>query len=836
MANFVPKLGLHNNLPNVKEGSFLITTDEREIYVDTNTGRKLISSGKQEIEYIIGTQNEPTSAWTGNTKDDALYTGKIIAYQLPQSGTVSAATLQLTYPSGQKSNAISVMRQNAAVTMHYPAHSVIFLVYDGTVWRTDGDYNSEPVSSVNQKTGHVILNASDVGALADDTFIPTKTSDLTNDAGFITQADVIHQTYNARNGIEITSSGWFQHTNSVTSVSTYPSGTTANANGGSFTVRDVQYDAQGHITSSTPRTITLSQYIPTISDLNGIDTITTGSVSAPLTLSANKSGTTVTIGGSIAAASTTAAGVVQLSSSTSSDSNTMAATPAAVKAAYNLANNYSGTVKSITPGSGLVNAATGDDSPITNSGTIQLAGVTTSSSTSTTAPASQGTFTVVDDITTNSFGQVTNINTKTVTLPAGAVYQFADNYNASTNKGATVATVTNAINDLDVTAITGTAAQTITSISETNGKVSATYSNIAISGTQISTTSIPNDRLVNSTIGIAGTNVALGSSISTSDLRSNLGLSQALTFKGVTSANVTDGSTTIPTDLGIANYTPSVGDVIIDSNTTSEFIWVKGTGFTSGRWERLGPDSSFKVLQSSAVASPTTNGAATEFIDTISQNINGDITATKKYIPVASSTTTGLLSNDLYDKIVGMASGATANSGTVRSVTMNVTTGLTINSTAAITDTGTRTIGLDTVGTSGTYGETAQQTPAHSSAFNVPYFTVDEYGRVTSAGVATVKLPSAGSNNKVTQSAATTATGEYPVILAYSTSTAAVTNSVNKTSTLTYNPGTQVLTAPTFSGNFSGTATKVSHKLTIGSYEFDGSADVTIPIYAGATL
>lgn len=65
-------------------------------------------------------------------------------------------------------------------------------------------------------------------------------------------------------------------------------------------------------------------------------------------------------------------------------------------------------------------------------------------------------------------------------------YEFADSYNASTNKGATVTTVNNAIGNLDVNAITGTAGQTITSISETNGKISATYSNISITKSQIS--------------------------------------------------------------------------------------------------------------------------------------------------------------------------------------------------------------------------------------------------------------------------------------------------------------------------------------------------------------
>ncbi len=47
-----------------------------------------------------------------------------------------------------------------------------------------------PVQSVNGQTGNVVLNASDVGALPSNTPIPSKTSDLQNDSGFITSADI----------------------------------------------------------------------------------------------------------------------------------------------------------------------------------------------------------------------------------------------------------------------------------------------------------------------------------------------------------------------------------------------------------------------------------------------------------------------------------------------------------------------------------------------------------------------------------------------------------------------------------------------------------------------
>lgn len=47
-----------------------------------------------------------------------------------------------------------------------------------------------PVSSVNGKTGAVVLAATDVGALPSTTAIPTHTSNLTNDSGFINLAQV----------------------------------------------------------------------------------------------------------------------------------------------------------------------------------------------------------------------------------------------------------------------------------------------------------------------------------------------------------------------------------------------------------------------------------------------------------------------------------------------------------------------------------------------------------------------------------------------------------------------------------------------------------------------
>lgn len=107
----------------------------------------------------------------------------------------------------------------------------------------------------------------------------------------------------------------------------------------------------------------------------------------------------------------------------------------------------------------------------------------------------------------------------------------------------------------------------------------------------------------------------------------------------------------------------------------------------------------------------------------------------------------------------------------------------------------------------GNGGPTANATLSHKGTFTVPYFEYDKNGRITSVVDRTYTLPSDNNTDtKVTQAAAITTKAEYPIILGYSTATTAVTNTVNKASTLTYNPGDQILTAPKFKGDLTGTA------------------------------
>lgn len=113
---------------------------------------------------------------------------------LADTVTVPTRTSQLTNDSGFLSAipAEYVTETELAAGLSGKANAA-----DLAVVATSGSYNdltnkptipTVPVQSVNGKTGVVVLTASDVNALPSSTAIPTKTSDLQNDSGFLTSA------------------------------------------------------------------------------------------------------------------------------------------------------------------------------------------------------------------------------------------------------------------------------------------------------------------------------------------------------------------------------------------------------------------------------------------------------------------------------------------------------------------------------------------------------------------------------------------------------------------------------------------------------------------------
>ncbi|MBR4792509.1 MAG: hypothetical protein IK038_02480 [Bacteroidaceae bacterium] len=107
----------------------------------------------------------------------------------------------------------------------------------------------------------------------------------------------------------------------------------------------------------------------------------------------------------------------------------------------------------------------------------------------------------------------------------------------------------------------------------------------------------------------------------------------------------------------------------------TEWIYIAGT--PSGTWEVIGETSidlsGYKTVQT-AKSDPTASGTATSFIATITQNANGEITATKANLPTASTSAAG---------IVQLGSGAT-----------NAATGNHTHTTTLAADSGTATVTL----------------------------------------------------------------------------------------------------------------------------------------------
>ena len=96
---------------------------------------------------------------------------------------------------------------------------------------------------------------------------------------------------------------------------------------------------------------------------------------------------------------------------------------------------YKGTVTKVQAGQGL---STGTN-PISTSGTISHVDTTRTNNTSTASPAHGGTFTAIDSITTDTMGHISEVNTKTITLPA----QYSHpTYTARTGVPAANATLT----------------------------------------------------------------------------------------------------------------------------------------------------------------------------------------------------------------------------------------------------------------------------------------------------------------------------------------------------------------------------------------------------------
>ena len=145
--------------------------------------------------YIVGTSSTDTLAWT-ITDTDTAYPG------------YGKAELRITFATGLAKSVVFTTMVIQSITADTTIPQPLQSWYDAMIDYIDdhsvspeqieeavAEYLDEhpvqaPVQSVNGKQGAVVLTASDIGALPDSTQIPTKTSQLQNDSGFLTSVPV----------------------------------------------------------------------------------------------------------------------------------------------------------------------------------------------------------------------------------------------------------------------------------------------------------------------------------------------------------------------------------------------------------------------------------------------------------------------------------------------------------------------------------------------------------------------------------------------------------------------------------------------------------------------
>ena len=435
------------------------------------------------------------------------------------------------------------------------------------------------------------------------------------------------------------------------------------------------------------------------------------SLKNPYTLTIQGNGTNIaTYNGSAAvtanipAASTSDYGVTKLSSSTSSSSEALAATPKAVKAAYDLANGKASTATATTTANGLM------------------------SSTDKTK---------LDGIASGAEVNVQSDWNETTTT--------SDAYIKNKPSLATVAT---------------------------SGK----YSDLSNKPSSLKN---PNSL----TVGSKSYDGSAAITITAQDL----GLDSALKYCGVTTTNLSDGATTNPIVINSKEHTATTGCVVFYDS--KEFVY-DGT-----KWTELGDGSNHKIKQD-AVSSPSASGSTTAFIDTISQDANGKITASKKNVKFPTIPTSFTISATATDDDVVVLTG----SGGANSTTYD----------AKHAEKGPAsgyTSGNTTTSISGSGG---------SGTIKIPQITVDKYGHVTAAADESVTitlptLPSVG-NGTVTINQAGAKVGSFTMNQSGNTT-------IDLTDNNTWRPISDSVSTTNSATSASLTAVKTAYDKAVSAYD-----------------
>ena len=186
-----------------------------------------------------------------------------------------------------------------------------------------------------------------------------------------------------------------------------------------------------------------------------------------------------------------------------------------------------------------------------------------------------------------------------------STYEVKDTYSGTDGNPISGKGVKAAIETLDVSNITANlgASKTITALSETDGKIAATASDIQIAESQVTnlTTDLGNKmpksggQFTGDVSFASGKKLTVNTPSSDSEAATKkyvddktASLTGAMHFKGVSTTAITDGGTENPTIGGTAVTTKAAGDVVIYGD--QEYVWS-----TTNKWELLGDEGSYAL-------------------------------------------------------------------------------------------------------------------------------------------------------------------------------------------------------------------------------------------------
>ncbi len=445
---------------------------------------------------------------------------------------------------------------------------------------------------------------------------------------------------NVAAGTELTSNSTGVHHNDIARTNTTTGNTSPNYAGTFTAVDSITTNARGHVTAVNTKTVTMPSSNNTTYTTSTVANTTTNQGLTRLTSSGNANTDTVIVGlDEITISSNSTAVYVDhndITRTNTTDGNTSPNYAGTFTAVDSITTNARGhvtgvntktvtmpssnnttyttsTVANTTTNQGIVrltsssNANTdtfiiGQDEVVVSSNStavyIDHGDVARTDGTSSTSPASGGTFTAVDSVTTNARGHVTAINVKTVTLPVdpNTTYDLAAVANTAANAGRLRLTSSSLANDDVIFVGTGT-----TTVSSNSTQITINSADQYVGTvTSVGGTGSVNGLTLSGTVTSSG-NLTLGGSITAANT-TTAGIVQLVDSVSNTSVTTAATPNSVKTAYDLANgkaatnQTMYIGTTAVTIDRASAALSLTGVNIDGSAGSATNATNSTKVL------------------------------------------------------------------------------------------------------------------------------------------------------------------------------------------------------------------------------------------------